>query len=241
MGNIIVEKTQIIKCINETKITNDLIETLIYSLIPKRNNQPLTDLIFVKDKLKAAYNLNKNHILVNKNKLLNYLDEIGYILSEEYNIKYGIKEKIYLLLYALSHEVAHVIQYQTSKNQFDTYENVSLLYKIIFDNLDKLQDEFGTDDNILERNADMEGYVVLKKILTEQSKKEYLKILDDLIYRIYLADYYKFNGPMEEALKVLSVYEKKKELLKNSQMSLEDRLLYGLPIKKKEKSRILKK
>lgn len=241
MGNIIVEKKQIIKCINENKITNDLIETLIYLLIPKRNNQPITDLIFVKYKLKAAYNLSKNHILINKNKLLNYLDEIGYVLSEEYNIKYGIKEKLYLLLYVLSHEVAHVIQYQTSENQFETYENIALLYRIIFDNLDRLQDKFGTDDNILERNADMEGYEVLKKILLEQQKEEYLEILDDLIYRTYLADYSKFNGPMEEALKALRIYGKNKELLKNSEMPLEDRLLYGLPINKEEKNRILRK
>lgn len=162
----------------------------------------------------------------------------------------------YNLLYALIHEIEHVYQFMFAFGYLDVpYNVVGELYNKLFEyHLDDDMNGFVKEillfkrmlysrrvDFVLERNANIETCELLRRVCEYENNKEVFGSIN-YEYLLYLKLGYlkkKYNGSFDESFRRLW----RKDLFSGEvleDISVEDRIRYGLPIDKKSRELLLR-
>ena len=162
----------------------------------------------------------------------------------------------YNLLYALIHEIEHVYQFMFAFGYLDVpYNVVGELYNKLFEyHLDDDMNGFVKEillfkrmlysrrvDFVLERNANIETCELLRRVCEYENNKEVFGSIS-YEYLLYLKLGYlkkKYNGSFDESFRRLW----RKDLFSGEvleDISVEDRIRYGLPIDKKSRELLLR-
>ena len=254
--NIILEK------INKNGIDNEVLESLLDTTLPKKDNNKLINYYISKSIFNniAQFNPQNKCIALNPNNINKWLDSntndfYKYLEKTDKNIL-----KNYLLLFMITHEIEHSYQYLMSKNIiesktdiisngykyiFELFDNKSIIPRPIKDtrkNISLLLYKKNENNYILERNANIESLDLITKISQYNDQIEINELFNDMKILFLKQGYINNNiGTLEETYKKILMYDKYKNFIHNTNLNNIDRINLGLNINEEERKELLKK
>lgn len=170
------------------------------------------------------------------------------------------KEYLYnFLLLVLLHEIEHYYQYLIAKGYVEfpyqivtdvynffypcthiNYPDINPLFSLIIE--EYLSYIEGTGSCIIERNANIEAFSALIKVADYENNSKMLHILKKALYSQAKIGYAGIinNGSIEQTFRKLLSHKTYKSFNHTEDISLQDRIRYGLPIDEKSKKLLLK-
>lgn len=221
---------------------------IIESLIPNKIDYRLD----TNDNHTAQFVPNTRTIEVNMNKIDEWLNYNTEYLSERFNISDKPLLSNYLILNMFIHEIQHSKQYLISTGELESYQILKEGYNYIF----KLMQAQGIenvpivgffskvarltklvlynrkhDSYVLERDANLESFHLLRKLAKEINDKNLKKsfaLYESNILRLGYED--TCDGALKQTFYELGMKSEYDKLPKNEEIDYQDRIRYGLEI-----------
>lgn len=232
-------------------VTEDILEELLWILIPKDGDKLITpyDLNGKKNKT-AFFQPQVDKIFLNCKRLNEWVVE-NRDLDSEFGITLSDEDfKAYLTVFAVSHEVYHSIQYDVAYGKIEgEYEALNKVYKDVFNlfcgssiipgadlirQVRLLLYKFKENMLILERNANVEAFRLLKRA-SEWEENDKANDLFNTLYDLILKMGYQgqYNGSLEETYNRILMGYKMKKINIREDIDEETRKRNGFPLLKK--------
>lgn len=234
--------------------TDDVFEEVINTLIPNNKFFPID----VKPGDRTAFRTKKRCITFCTEGLKKYLYKQLKVVIEE--VPSNLRKELYdnCIFMALLHEIEHYYQYLIGQKYIDfPYQIVSDSYKDLFSTDFQIRDVilnpiYTTIKNakylyyshqgyyLRERNANVEAYDALLKVIDYENNNELLEFFAaQILYQLSLGYDGKYNGSMEKSYMKTWNYSTYKSFDHTEEIPLEDRVRYGLPVDKDTKQKVL--
>ena len=232
---------------------------ILNGIIPVNGNYQVSGVI-QKEGYPAYFNFFDKEIHLSEVDLKKYVDNMLKSIISVYPglEKYKTELFSYLILFVLCHEVEHVYQFLFASDYLDhPVELVSELYKnivkfpkgefkskiiefILFERYKAVKDKATF---VLERNANIEAYDLLYKLSLNDDIFDIERFLHNQYLWYSACGYLKLrnNGAFEESYKDIWRYGLFKSFDFSEEISVEDRIRYGLPIEDDDRISLLKK
>ena len=237
--------------------SKDTIETILSDLTPYSQDYPIKVEI-TSDGYPAFFNAYYNKIHISEGPLKDYvLGLVNEIIKLYPNLEKQKEELFaYTTFFTLCHEIEHTYQYMFGqKYTAPPYQVVSDAYRKMIELKDEkmsllkfkiLLNRYKSQKNkahfVLERNANVEAYDLLLKLSRYESNSELEKLMYNQWMGYSACGYasLKNNGPFEESFKSTWRREKFRELDFSEDISVSERIRYGLPIEESDRIVLLK-
>lgn len=237
--------------------SKDTIETILGDLTPYSQEYPIT-IEITPDGYPAFFNAYHKKIHISEDPLKKYVNGLVNEIIKLYpNLEKQREELfIYTTFFTLCHEIEHTYQFIFGERYIeppykvvgDAYkklieikeEKMSLLqYRIL---LSRYKSQKDKAHFVLERNANVEAYDLLLKLSRYESNSELEKLMYNQWMGYSACGYasLKNNGPFEESFKSTWRREKFRELDFSEDISVSERIRYGLPIEDSDRIVLLK-
>lgn len=199
-------------------------------------------------------------IHLNENELLKYVNKITDEVINMYPSlkKYRHELFSYIILFVLCHEVEHVYQFMFGHDYIkhdykivtDLYKNMTefsvmkntpyIIKSILFERYKYVKDRATF---VLERNANVEAYDLLYKLSLIEGNDCITRFMNNQYLWYSACGYLKIrnNGSFEESYRDTWRHRMFKSFDFNEEISVEDRIRYGLPIEDDDRLVLLKK
>lgn len=229
------------------KVVRDIVDRII----PRDEDGKAYASLRLKDNGQAAaFSPNYNGITVSLENYKENAEGFAEVICKNGRINNSARLVSYLELFSLVHEVKHVRQKLIAKGIEQTpYQGVNIAYKEIFDVITKKDFIIPRPitqirkaiseviyythayDFVLERNADIEALrdvIWISESLGDEEEKKGLELFMCLSESVgYLNN---GNGSIQETFKKMHMMDKYKRLPFDCEISLDERIRYGLPI-----------
>ena len=239
--------------------TKDILDEILNSIIPKNDMVQIKGIIDKSDNSyhPAFFDPNIKSIKIYPEQLESFILKLIHPTLKVF--PHFDKKEIfnYYVIYTLIHEIEHVYQYLISKGYIDfpykivieaykelgglkIYKNDNIIYSLL-----KYYSHFKQTQKpgfLLERNANVEAYILLRKIATFENNIDFQKFIEfQLSFQLMYGYKGLFNGAVEESYKRTMRNSLYKTLPKDEDISQEDRVRYELPIDKETRKKVLRK
>lgn len=242
------------------RLSEDVLEDILKNILPKNGDGEL----LVKYRLPKKFGTAGKFIPsgafleVNVSKLNDWLKMNTDSLAECYSIEDCELLKKYLVLFVLTHEIEHSYQYLIAKEKIESpCKLVQQGYKGILDLMEKKdyilprpislvrrtislfcykahENEF-----VLERNANVESLDLLCSLSAELNHVQINEMFKDMLNIFVYAGYHNdCLGPFNQTYKSIHMYDKYRKFNFDFELSLDERLRYGLEIDEKTREEV---
>jgi len=229
----------------------ETIEDALSYLIPKNSEKTIG--FEINKGLEAIYfEATTEKVKISVKKLINLINlSIKYLYEIFPDIN---KEEMfnYYVMYSLTHEISHIKQYLIANGyEKEPYKIIKQAYSDIL-NVGELNVNFIRNyislfqyhnyysRLVLERNANIEGCEIIKKLAEYDENTEIADVFKEVRQRNILYGYDdRFNGSIEETYKRLYLKSLYNKLSKDEAIPIRDRILYGLPVNEETREKIL--
>lgn len=262
MSHIIKSNEDIIKISEQLEILRrkgygkESLEEITGLLIPTNANYQVKGIIGEFNE-PAFFNPSDRTINFSKENLETYIYQIiDPIIKTFPNL--SKKELFYnYVIFVISHEVEHIHQHLIGNGYIEfPYQIISEAYKNLFAlkiskninpiyakiKINKYLKQISKATSLLERNANVEAYDLLNKVAEYENNLEIKKIIE-MQQAFCLTFGYKgfYNGAVEETYNKALLKDIYETFPKNENISLEEKVRYGLPIDRMTRKKVLKK
>lgn len=233
------------------------IEELLYYFQPLdfENNKLVDIIINEKGKEVPLFDYKESNIVINVVGLVNYLKTLRNGFEYLYGEKNLQRCSGYLILLGIIHELEHSYQFYMGENKVESpCKLVSEGYKIIMNYF-----SFSTVNNanfrwlisviryikragfsVLERNANIEALYALIEVARYCEDDDILDFITKIKNGYLSVGYYKnIKGSMEETINILKLQDLFAQCDHNIDLSMKDRVRYGLQIDEETRKKIL--
>lgn len=237
------------------------LEEVLEEFLPRDNNNDLLVKYDVKEKgiHTAIYYPSSNHIILSIVKLQNWLRLNGYDLANYYNISNLSSFEKYLLMYVLTHEIEHSYQHLMALGKIDSpcqlvrdgYNGITDLFikksyiiprpiKEVRKSLSVFLYKMHENEYVLERNANVESLDLVSKLADSNGDKEAFDAFINMLHTFMILGYTNNSqGSFYETYKGILMEDKYNKINQDHNLSFEDAVRYGLPIKEEERNKVL--
>ena len=199
-------------------------------------------------------------IHLNENELLKYVNKMTDEVINMYHSLKNYRHELfsYIILFVLCHEVEHVYQFMFGHDYIkhdykivaDLYKNMTefsvmkntpyIIKSILFERYKYVKDRATF---VLERNANVEAYDLLYKLSLIEGNDCITRFMNNQYLWYSACGYLKIrnNGSFEESYRDTWRHRMFKSFDFNEEISVEDRIRYGLPIEDDDRLVLLKK
>ena len=234
---------------NENKWISWELTEQILNILLKNLEIKYADDMFLKSS--ARYVPGDKTIYINFYRLLNSLDNNITNYKDRMSNEDYEKSPIYFLTQSLIHEVEHSKQHLMGQRKIYVVDEMlanayDYLYKFIMnspkDNPAYVEYRLNENFYLLERNAQVESTNKISVIADKNNAKTIHDIFANL-HNLYLMCGYieKTSGSIYETFQNIGLEDTYLDLYVNSNLSEEDRVYYGLPIKRATRQKLLQK
>lgn len=268
MSNIIKEKKDllllrdIINTFNKNELSKEYIEEILKLLIPNKNGNKLIDYnVKAKGQTSAIFSPKSVSINISIDKINEWLQLNSKDLSEMYKIDSLNTLKSFLFLFVITHEIEHSYQYLISRKLIESPSKIITQgYKGIFDillpenhiiprpiketrrTLSILLYKSKENFFILERNANIESTDLLIQLATYIERENMISLFRDIHDTCVKIGYTEnTRGSLEETYRKILLYDRYKKFYEETNLTEQEKVRLGLPIKEETREKILKK
>lgn len=248
--------------LEEERPSLDTIEGILNEIVPKcKNGKNMVGLIVNDSDTRAEYLPYQNTIVISRDQLSKSSKSMAKILENEADLEDVKNLPAYYILFALLHETEHSFQFMIAKDIIPfKYNIVKEGYKNIINAIRKNPNnkpnplrslkqlatfykyEKRRNDYILERNATNEAARDIKEIALADDREDIASIFDLFIDAENFNGYEKDNrGCMYVTHRNLWLTKAYNAINKDEEISLEDRIRFGLEIDDKSRMILLRK
>ena len=232
---------------------------ILNGIIPVNGNYQVSGVI-QKEGYPAYFNFFDKEIHLSEVDLKEYVDNMLKSIISVYPglEKYKTELFSYLVLFVLCHEVEHVYQFMFGHDYLkhdykivrDLYKNMTefstskntppLIRKILLERYKYVKDRATF---VLERNANVEAYELLHRLSLLEGNEDIIRFISNQYLWYSVCGYLKFknNGSFEESFRNTWRYKMFKSFDFSEDISVEERIRYGLPLDDENRIVLLKK
>lgn len=248
------------RCIKDGFDKEFLVDYLEFA-IPKDKNGNLLVHYSVSESLfrTAEFRPNNKTLYFSLEKIDNWLDVNTNLLAQAGNIDNQKLLRTFLAFFVISHEIEHSFQYLMSKDEIvspcvlvkNGYKSLLDLFMSGKDILPRPIKEtrkmmslvlykMHENEYILERNANLEAFSLVCQLTKLETNEQISKLFEKMLNIMFRAGYEKScDGLLVETYKKILMYDKYLRFDKGNDLSMTDRIRYGLSIDEESRKNIL--